>query len=224
MIYLNYVHHTDNNLLHYDNRSLAERFPKKERMSLYGGGTPQIKPILRGHKPNITIGCIHRFNYHLLNCNGYGKRNISVDIRTKYPDYNNYYVIRKNFCLFNRQSNIIIITKGLNNEEKICEYYIDSLYDTNGMTLCNNNIGNTVAGWFIKKSTVVLTKLSNFIPFLSDKNLALIKMDIEGSEGIVIEDGIELISKYHVPFIFVEFSPKYLTEHHTDPKKFIHIF
>ena len=93
VIYLNYVHHTDNNLLHYDNRSLAERFPKKERMALYRSGRPQIKPILRGHKPNITIGCLHRFSYDLLNCNGYGYKNIAVDIRTKSPDYNNYYII-----------------------------------------------------------------------------------------------------------------------------------
>ena len=93
VIYLNYVHHTDNNLLHYDNRSLAERFPQKERRALFGGGTPQIKPILRGHKPNITIGCLHRFSYDLINCNGYGYRDKAIDIRTKSPDYYNYYII-----------------------------------------------------------------------------------------------------------------------------------
>ena len=54
------------------NRPLAERFLEKERMALYGGGTPQIKPILRGHKNNITIGCVHRSSYDLINCNGNG--------------------------------------------------------------------------------------------------------------------------------------------------------
>jgi hypothetical protein len=93
VIYLNYVHHTDNNLLHYENRSLAERFPKKERRALYGGANPQIKPILRGHKPNITIDCLHRFSYDLINCNGYGNKNKAIDIRTKFPDYYNYYII-----------------------------------------------------------------------------------------------------------------------------------
>ena len=93
VLYLNNVHHTDNNLLHYDNRPLAERFPKKERMALYGRGIPQIKPILRGHKSNITIGCLHRFSYDLINCNGYGYKNKAVDIKTRSPDYQNYYII-----------------------------------------------------------------------------------------------------------------------------------
>lgn len=49
-------------------------------------------------------------------------------------------------------------------------------------------------------------------------------MDIEGSEGLVIENGIDLIAKYHVPFIFIEFTPKLLIEHKTDPRKFIQLF
>ena len=138
------------------------------------------------------------------------------------PFYYNYYVNRKNYCLLNRNSNVVIVTKGLNNEDKICEYYLQFSSDSNGMPICDNNKYN-VAG-FIKHSKVELTKLSNFIPFLSNKNLALIKIDIEGSEGIVIENGIDLIKKYHVPFIFIEFTPGILIEHKTDPKKLIQIF
>ena len=33
----------------------------------------------------------------------------------------------------------------------------------------------------------------------------MIKMDIEGSEGKAFESGIELITKYHVPFILMEY-------------------
>ena len=95
---------------------------------------------------------------------------------------------------------------------------------TNGLTLCDDNKDKIVTGNFIKHSKVVLTKLSNFIPFLSKKNVALIKIDIEGSEGIVIENGIDLIKKYKVPFVFIEFTPKLLIEHKTEPKKFIQIF
>ena len=116
-------------------------------------------------------------------------------ILTFEPNYENYYVNRKNFCYLNRNSNVVIITKGLNNEEKICDYYRDTSGNTNGMTLCNNNtIKNKVSKRFLKVHTVELTKLSNFIPYLSNKNVALIKIDIEGSEGIVIQDGIDLIS------------------------------
>ena len=146
-------------------------------------------------------------------------------ILTFEPNYQNYYVNLKNFCYLNRNSNVIVITKGLNNEEKICDYYKSG--NTNGMTLCKNNSENNkniIANRFIWMNKVILTKLNNFIPYLSDKNVALIKLDIEGSEGIVIEDGIDLITKYHVPFIFIEFTPELLTEHNTNPRNLIQLF
>ena len=64
----------------------------------------------------------------------------------------------------------------------------------------------------------------NYIEFLSTRNLALIKIDIEGSEGKAIESGIELFSKYHIPFIFLEFSPSALIKHGTEPIKLLEIF
>ena len=39
-------------------------------------------------------------------------------ILTFEPNYDNYYINRKNYCKINRNSNVIIIPKGLNNEEK----------------------------------------------------------------------------------------------------------
>ena len=49
-------------------------------------------------------------------------------------------------------------------------------------------------------------------------------MDIEGSEGKAIESGIELITKYHIPFIFTEFNANYLKMQGTDPKSFLESF
>ena len=138
----------------------------------------------------------------------------------------NSYIINKNYCHINRYSNIIVINKGLSNEEKTCNYYsqIDGI--GNGIVLCNENEKKIKAFRFYFKKTfeIKLTKLSNFLPYLSNKNIALIKLDIEGGEGIVIEDAIELISKYHVPFVFSEFNPNLLQRHGTDPKKYIELF
>ena len=69
-----------------------------------------------------------------------------------------------------------------------------------------------------------MTRLSNYVEFLSSKNLALIKLDIEGSEGKAIEGGIDLIIKYHVPFIFMEWTPRLLKLKGTDPKSLLQIF
>jgi FkbM family methyltransferase len=138
----------------------------------------------------------------------------------------NSYIINKNYCHINRYSNIIVINKGLSNEEKTCNYYsqIDGI--GNGIVLCNENEKKIKAFRFYFKKTfeIKLTKLSNFLPYLSKKNIALIKLDIEGGEGIVIEDALELISKYHVPFVFSEFSPEFLKRHGTDPKKYLELF
>ena len=147
-------------------------------------------------------------------------------ILTFEPFENNYYVLRKNYCLLNRNSNIIIITKGIDNEEKTCDYYINLGNTGNGMVLCNKDKFDNYEfnKTFQKNSKVSLTKLSNFIPYLSDKNIALIKLDIEGAESKAIESGIELITKYHVPFIFIEFTPSFLKVHQTNPREFAQFF
>jgi len=133
----------------------------------------------------------------------------------------NNYILRKNFCL-NLNSNITIINKGLFTEEKKCDYYLNKGNIGNGMIQCNKN--GTVSNVFTKSGEAYLTKLSNYIEFLSTKNVALIKIDTEGSEGKAIESGIELISKYHVPFIFLEFNPQFLKMHETDAMQFLTIF
>ena len=135
----------------------------------------------------------------------------------------NNYILKKNYCL-NKGINVTIINKGLDTEEKICYRYNFVGGEGNGMVICDKNI---TLPYFIDKNRateIKLTKLSNYINFLSDKNLALIKMDVEGYEGKVIESGIELITKYHIPFIFLEFGPHLLKMHGTDAKKFLQMF
>ena len=73
IIYLNSISHTDNNLLYYENKSLAERFPKtiplKKNIKL------DVKSIIRGHLNNIKINHVHVGSKKLINCNSYGHRN-----------------------------------------------------------------------------------------------------------------------------------------------------
>lgn len=73
-IQLNWVFHTDNNLLYYENRPLKERFPEienKAKMNIKN--TSQgIKSILKGHIPRIKINCVHALNSKLKSCDGFG--------------------------------------------------------------------------------------------------------------------------------------------------------
>lgn len=136
------------------------------------------------------------------------------------PSRRNYYILLKNYCL-NQNINLIIINKGLDTESKNCTLYHPL-----------DNIGNAIIYYNLNESKkqnyeeekIILTRLSNYVEFLTSKNVALIKLDVEGSEGKAIEGGIDLIVKYHVPFIFIEWTPRQLILKGTDPKLFLQIF
>ena len=139
------------------------------------------------------------------------------------PSEMNEYIFRKSHCL-NSELNITLINKGLSTEEKQCSLYNLIGNEGNGMVICDTN--KTIPKFLNTNKTgeIILTRLSNFIPFFITKNLILIKIDVEGAEGKVLEGGIELITKYHIPFIFLEFTPYSLKLHGTDPIKFLEMF
>ena len=87
IIYLNLVCHTDNNLLYYENKSLAERFP------IFAKYKFEVKSIIRGHlKKYIKINRLHLSTKRLVNCNGFGHKNkIRQAIATE-PDVKLYYI------------------------------------------------------------------------------------------------------------------------------------
>ena len=93
-VQLNWNFHTDNNLLHYDNRTLKKRFPEiLDRLKgKKSDGPIGIKTILRGHIPNIRINCIHKLNENLKSCDGFGKPKKPLGIVTDISDLEYYYI------------------------------------------------------------------------------------------------------------------------------------
>ena len=144
---------------------------------------------------------------------------LGYNIITFEPSKINFYILNKNYCL-NKNLNVTLINKGLFSEEKKCYIFSKKNNIGNGKVKCHERANiNT-----INNGEIILTKLSNYIPFLESKNLAMIKMDIEGSEGKALESGIELITKYHVPFIFMEFAPPVLSKYGTNPQILLETF
>lgn len=92
-IYLNWVLHTDNNLIFYENKSLAERFTEiykniyDKRFHENNSG----KTILRGHIPNITITNVHSISNKLKFCDGFGRKIKSSKPDLKYFYFDHYY-------------------------------------------------------------------------------------------------------------------------------------
>ena len=95
-IQLNWVLHTDNNLLYYDNRSIVERFPEKEQIK-NNGRKNAIKSILKGHIINIKIKDIHLLNKQLRACDGFGNYIKKISHLTDKSDFE-YYYINHYFC------------------------------------------------------------------------------------------------------------------------------
>ena len=91
---MNWKFHTDNNLLHYDNRTLKERFPEvsKRARGKKVGSFEGIKTIIRGYIPGIKIDCIHRLNTKILPCNGFGRETKPLGIVSEVADYEYYYI------------------------------------------------------------------------------------------------------------------------------------
>ena len=93
-IQLNWIFHTDSNLLYYDNRTLAVRFPEREKKARgkKTGGLSTIKSIIRGRIKNLKIECLHRLSLKIPGCNGFGKKMKLIGIETSESDYENYYI------------------------------------------------------------------------------------------------------------------------------------
>jgi hypothetical protein len=92
VIYLNFVQHTDNNLLFYENKSLALRFPEVEPNAKKKIGVQSIKSIIRGNISKLKINHIHFLSRHLKYCNGFGNKDKFVNYRQTRPDYKYNYI------------------------------------------------------------------------------------------------------------------------------------
>jgi hypothetical protein len=93
-IQLNWIIHTDNNLLYYENRPLKERFPEIEDNAKKNNinTTVFIKCILKGHIPNIKIRSVHSLNHNLQSCDGFGNYVKDKGPFASHPDFRNYYI------------------------------------------------------------------------------------------------------------------------------------
>ena len=133
-----------------------------------------------------------RYNYTILSFEAFEK---------------NSYASKKNYCLLNKDSNVIVITKGLGAKEETCSYFSHNGNEGNGMVICDKErIKNrTMVNIWAPEGEVQITTLNNFMPYLADKNIGLIKMDVEGHEVNVLKGGgNELITKYPVPFVVLD--------------------
>ena len=113
LIYFNCVRHTDNDLLNYDNRSVAERFPTV----LWDSTMYTLKTIIRGKtKRNIRFRTTHWLNRGLRGgCNVFGEsviptRKVRLGYKINKPKFKQYYI--DHYCFKSTEEYINKINKG----------------------------------------------------------------------------------------------------------------
>ena len=109
-IYLNLVCHTDNNLLVYENKSLAKRFPHHVPITKKAGKYLEMKTIIRGHYKGIHISNNHLGDIRLRSCNSSGKYESLFGHYTHNSDQKYYYI--DHYYSKSTEEFIIKITKG----------------------------------------------------------------------------------------------------------------
>lgn len=92
-IQLNWLHRSDNNLIHYDNRPVVERFTQKGKNVNKNkfNNLGFVKTIVRGNM-SINISNNHILNKDIKGCDGEGRAIKYKWILDFHPDYEKYYI------------------------------------------------------------------------------------------------------------------------------------
>ena len=230
----------------YENKIIktdAIYYGKQFEMFVYKGSDTVSKIIRSSHKweDSFTLNVLKALEYYSKKKNLENKDIYLLDIGSNIGWYTYYlgkygykilsfeankinnYILYKNYCI-NKDVNVTLINKGLDVEDKICILKTDASNRGNGMIFCENREKDLKDFDGDNFNNIELTKLSRYYKYLFNKNLAFIKIDVEGSEAIVLEGGKELITKYHVPFIKMEFEVKMIEAHRTNALEFLQFF
>lgn len=118
-IYLNWLFHTDNNLLYYDNRTLQERFPIPEPNPQKNNSNVKhsVKSIMKGNGKIIDISNIYTLSEKINGCDGNGNKPIFNGNEMTENDFENNYIIH--YWFKSTEEFVKKINKEcINNEEK----------------------------------------------------------------------------------------------------------
>ena len=143
------------------------------------------------------------------------------------PFPSKYYLSKKNFCRNSKNflidyAPVTIIDKALYPNKTFCDYYKDIKNKKKDLIICEKK-GKIIDDDYIKLDIIETLKLNDFIPSYNRK-ITLLIIDLEFEGEMMIKSGKDLITKFHIPFIFIEFNIGIFKIHETDPKNFLYFF
>ena len=164
LIYLNCIRHTDNDLLLYDNRTLAERFPYINWKS----NDFTVKSMVRGKIKNIQFKTSHWLDRNISGCNSIGEKVIPNKLK-KMKNINNsdarYYYI-DHYCFKSTEEYISKLNRGdaifgFNYENR--KHKINLYFSYNKITMEKINFIEKGTGLNLKEYKLKLNNKSFFI-------------------------------------------------------------
>jgi len=160
----------------------------------------------------------------------FGIHNYSVLSFEPYPE--NYYVLKKNYCrniknIIEENTNnltITLINRAIYPTEATCGYYQDIKNSKKDLVICDLRKEDNFNIDYMKMDLVNSTNLGDFIPIINHKKITLLRLDLEFEGENAIKSGIKLITKYHIPYIFIEFNFLIFSIHMTTAQEFFQFF
>ena len=160
----------------------------------------------------------------------FGIHNYSVLSFEPYPE--NYYVLKKNYCrniknIIEENTNnltITLINRAIYPTEATCGYYQDIKNSKKDLVICDLRKEDNFNIDYMKMDLVNSTNLGDFIPIINHKKIALLRLDLEFEGENAIKSGIKLITKYYIPYIFIEFNFLIFSIHMTTAQEFFQFF
>ncbi len=160
----------------------------------------------------------------------FGIHNYSVLSFEPYPE--NYYVLKKNYCrniknIIEENTNnltITLINRAIYPTEATCGYYQDIKNSKKDLVICDLRKEDNFNIDYMKMDLVNSTNLGDFIAIINHKKITLLRLDLEFEGENAIKSGIKLITKYHIPYIFIEFNFLIFSIHMTTAQEFFKFF
>ena len=145
------------------------------------------------------------------------------------PYYDHFYILKKNYCRLIKNnlglnSTVTLVNKAVYQTEELCGFYQDIKSSKKDLVICNLKKEKYFDIDYMRMARVNSTSLNNFIPFFINKKIILIRFDLEFEGGNAIQSGKELITLYHVPYIFIEYNIQIFSIHKTTQEEFLQFF
>lgn len=92
------------------------------------------------------------------------------------------------------------------------------------MVICDFSLEDNFGIDYMRMALINSTRLKDFIPLINHKRITLLRIDMEFEGEKAIRSGKDLITLYHVPYVFIEFNKKMFSIHETKEEDFLKFF